>query len=90
MSFITTAAYAAMTPEEKIAYLEQENEAERAKNTRSQTLRLKVSEKGGLSLYGLGRFPVTLYKSQWLKLLEFAAVIVQFIQDHDSELTEKR
>jgi hypothetical protein len=50
---------------------------------------LKVSAKGGVSVYGLGRFPVTLYKSQWKKLLGQAKEIAQFIVDHDSELAHK-
>ena len=45
---------------------------------------LKVSEKGGLSVYGLGRFPVTLYKEQWTKLLDMADDIRAFIKAHDS------
>ena len=47
---------------------------------------MKVSEKGGLSVYGLGRFPVTLYKSQWLKLLDLSDEIREFITVHDAEL----
>ena len=47
---------------------------------------LKVSEKGGVSLYGLGRFPVTLYKEQWLKLLDMAEQIRGFIKEHEAEL----
>ena len=50
---------------------------------------LKVSEKGGLSVYGLGRFPVTLYREQWEKLLGMADDIRQFIQDNDAELKKK-
>ena len=50
---------------------------------------LKVSEKGGLSVYGLGRFPVTLYKEQWKKLLDMAEEIRQFLSDHDAELKSK-
>ena len=54
---------------------------------------MKVSEKGGLSLYGLGRFPVTLYKSQWIKLLDFLgapadSIVRVFITEHP-ELTDK-
>ena len=41
-------------------------------------LRMKVSEKGGLSIYGLGRFPVTLYKEQWTRLLDYADEIASF------------
>jgi hypothetical protein len=50
---------------------------------------LKVSEKGGLSVYGLGRFPVTLYREQWEKLLGMADDIRQFIQDNDAALKKK-
>ena len=50
--------------------LRAENEALKAKTTRATAI--KVSEKGGVSVYGLGRFPVTLYKEQWLKLLGMA------------------
>lgn len=52
-------------------------------------LTLKVSEKGGLSVYGLGRFPVTLYKEQWLKLLEVAEDIRAFVRDNDAALKSK-
>jgi hypothetical protein len=50
---------------------------------------LKVSEKGGLSVYGLGRFPVTLYREQWDKLLGMADEIRAFIQEHDGALKKK-
>ena len=52
-------------------------------------LSLKVSEKGGVSLYGLGRFPVTLYKEQWLKLLEFVENIRDFIRENEAVLKTK-
>jgi hypothetical protein len=48
-----------------------------------------VSEKGGLSVYGLGRFPVTLYKEQWTKLLAMSDDIQAFIKAHASELKTK-
>jgi hypothetical protein len=50
---------------------------------------LKVSEKGGVSVYGLGRFPVTLYKEQWTKLLAMADEIRAFITEHDAQLKTK-
>jgi hypothetical protein len=50
---------------------------------------LKVSEKGALSVYGLGRFPVTLYREQWEKLLGMGDQIRSFIAEHDSELKRK-
>jgi len=48
-----------------------------------------VSEKGGLSVYGMGRFPVTLYKEQWLKLLGLADEIRAFIAANESQLKAK-
>jgi hypothetical protein len=50
---------------------------------------LKVSEKGGLSVYGLGRFPVTLYREQWEKLLGMADEIRTFILENDEALKKK-
>ena len=50
---------------------------------------LKVSEKGGLSVYGLGRFPVTLYREQWEKLLGLSDEIKHFIRDNDETLKKK-
>jgi len=70
----------------EIELLRAENEA--LKRPRGQTL-LKVSEKGGLSVYGLGRFPVTLYREQWEKLLAMSAEIRRFIGEHDHELKKK-
>jgi hypothetical protein len=64
-------------------------ENERLKNQRGGTGMLKVSEKGGVSVYGLGRFPVTLYKEQWTKLLAMADEIKAFIKEHDAELKAK-
>jgi hypothetical protein len=67
--------------------LKAENES--LKSRRSGALSMKVSEKGGLSVYGLGRFPVTLYQEQWLKLLELGDEIRAFIRDHHSELKKR-
>jgi hypothetical protein len=50
---------------------------------------IKVSEKGAVSVYGLGRFPVTLYKEQWDKLLSMAGEIKAFMAEHDSQLKKK-
>jgi hypothetical protein len=50
---------------------------------------MKVSEKGALSVYGLGRFPVTLYREQWEKLLGMADQIREFIQQNDASLKKK-
>lgn len=67
--------------------LRAENEALKARSRRGITL--KVSEKGGVSVYGLGRFPVTLYKEQWTKLLELAEDIRIFIRENDAQLKTK-
>ena len=64
-----------------------ENEA--LKKGASAGLRMKVSEKGALSIYGMGRFPVTLYKEQWQKLLEAADDIRSFLKDNDAQLKTK-
>ena len=64
-------------------------ENERLKNQRGRSVSLKVSEKGGVSVYGLGRFPVTLYKEQWSKVLAMADEIRAFIKEHDAELKAK-
>ena len=64
-------------------------ENERLRKTASRGVTLKVSEKGGLSVYGLGRFPVTLYKEQWLKLLDMADELRAFIRENASALKTK-
>lgn len=69
--------------------LRAENEALKSKKSNSGTLSMKVSEKGALSVYGMGRFPVTLYKEQWLKLLGIAEDLKKFIQENDSKLKTK-
>jgi hypothetical protein len=64
-------------------------ENERLKSQRGRSVSLKVSEKGGVSVYGLGRFPVTLYKEQWTKLLAMADEIRAFIKENDAALKTK-
>jgi len=67
--------------------LRAENQVLKAKVTRATSI--KVSEKGAVSVYGLGRFPVTLYKEQWLKLLGMADDIKKFIAENESRLRVK-
>lgn len=67
--------------------LKAENAALKSRGTKGVSM--KVSEKGGVSVYGLGRFPVTLYKEQWAKLLDMAEDIRTFIHEHDAELKTK-
>ena len=79
-----------MTPEqmeEELERLRAENEA--LKKRSEKGLSLKVSQKGGVSVYGLGRFPVTLYKEQWEKLLDMSDDIRAFIQENESQLKTK-
>jgi hypothetical protein len=71
----------------EIERLRAENEA--LKRPARGQLFLKVSEKGALSLYGLGRFPVTLYREQWQKLLGMADEISRFLQANDHLLKKK-
>jgi hypothetical protein len=73
--------------ESEVARLRAENEALRARTRRGTHLR--VSDKGGVSVYGLGRFPVTLYKEQWVRLLDMADEIRAFIREHEGELKTK-
>jgi hypothetical protein len=78
------------TEEELQAELEKlraENAA--LKSGRGHAISIKVSEKGAVSVYGLGRFPVTLYKEQWGKLLEMADEIRAFIKENESKLKTK-
>jgi hypothetical protein len=73
----------------EVERLKAENEALKNKKGKPGTLSMKVSEKGALSVYGMGRFPVTLYKEQWLKLLTIADDIKKFISENDSALKTK-
>jgi hypothetical protein len=71
--------------------VQQELERLRAENAALKTagqrnLSFKVSEKGGISVYGLGRFPVTLYVEQWNTLLDSADALRGFMRDHETEL----
>lgn len=73
----------------KIAELEAANAALAAAKRRRPAISMKVSEKGGLSLYGLGRFPVTLYRGQWETILAMKAEIEAFILDNEADLAVK-
>lgn len=59
------------------------------KKAPARGLSLKVSEKGAVSVYGMGRFPVTLYKEQWLKLLGMTDELKAFIEANDDKLKKK-
>lgn len=72
---------------EELERLRAENAA--LKKTSAKGISMKVSEKGGLSIYGLGRFPITLYKEQWAKLLDMADDIRAFMKANDAQLKSK-
>ena len=79
-----------MTEQEMIAELKRlREENEKLKARKEGTVSLKVTEKGGVSVYGLGRFPVTLYLSQWEKLLGSFTLIRDFLTEHRAELSVK-
>ena len=79
-----------MSDEEINAELERlRNENAALKKGASAGVRMKVSEKGAVSVYGMGRFPVTLYKEQWLKLLDMSGEIRAFIASNESKLKAK-
>ena len=75
------------TVQSELEKLRAENAALKARGARG--ISLKVSEKGGVSVYGLGRFPVTLYKEQWTKLLDMADDIRAFIRANETSLKTK-
>jgi len=66
-----------------------ELEAQVSKAKKVKDVSLKVSQKGAVSLYGLGRFPVTLYKGQWERLLSEAEKIKTFLEENDTNLAKK-
>jgi hypothetical protein len=79
-----------MSDEDMKAELERlRNENAALKKGAATGISMKVSEKGAVSIYGMGRFPVTLYKEQWLKLLDMSQEIRAFIAANDARLKTK-
>ena len=79
-----------MSEEDLKAELERlRNENASLKRGATTGIRMKVSEKGAVSIYGMGRFPVTLYKEQWLKLLDMSSDIRNFIAENEARLKSK-
>jgi hypothetical protein len=68
----------------RIAELEKQ-----ASSKKSGRMEFKVSEKGGVSVYGLGRFPVTLYYEQWVRLLESSEALRNFLEENKPKLKLK-
>ena len=78
-----------MNYQQEIEKLRAENAALKAKVDKPRQLTLKVSAAGALSVYGMGRFPVTLYKEQWIKVLGISDQIKAFIVANDANLKTK-
>lgn len=75
--------------EQELARLRAENESLKSQKRTAGTLAFKVSDKGAVSVYGLGRFPVTLYQEQWDKLLAQSEELRRFIDENRSHLKKK-
>jgi hypothetical protein len=75
-----------MTEKEMLAEIDRLKKANESLQAAQTKLSLKISTKKALSLYGMGRWPVTLYKSQWLRLIDATEDIKAFIKAHDGEL----
>jgi hypothetical protein len=86
---LTQAEQDTLTPENLIAYLKAERTYLQSRLAVKQTITLKIGEKGGLSVYGMGRFPITLYKTQWERLIQAVPQIQEFMAAHAAELKEK-
>ena len=78
---LSAVAEGTMTPEEAAQHL--------SAMVEPQPLRLKVSPKGGVSIYGMGRFPITLYADQWRRVLDFGSEIRAFIDVNRDQLSRK-
>ncbi len=74
---------------EEVARLRAENERLKQQSTKAGSLSFRVSEKGAVSVYGLGRFPVTLYQEQWDKLLAQVDDLRRFIEANRASLKKK-
>lgn len=72
---------------QELERLRAENEALKAKGTKE--LRLKVSEKGGVSLYGIRRFPITFYADEWDTVLGMSEQIKSFIRENEADLKRR-
>jgi hypothetical protein len=79
-----------MTEQSKEELLARIAELEKQSGSRKKgALEFRVGEKGGVSVYGLGRFPVTLYYEQWIRLLDTADGLREFLEENKSRLKLK-
>jgi len=87
---LTVEQIRSMTPEQvATALADMQGKLDAAKRSSMGKLTLKVSAKGALSVYGMGRWPVTLYREQWERLLDNTSMLRDFISSHDEELKLK-
>ncbi|MCY4495460.1 MAG: hypothetical protein OXB92_16575 [Acidimicrobiaceae bacterium] len=75
--------------QKEIEKLKAENELLKADKKKTRDIYFKVSQKGAVSAYGLGRFPVTLYKEQWHRLLDQKESLLEFISQNEADLKTK-
>jgi hypothetical protein len=75
--------------QEELRRMRAENEALKAKQPKPRKPTLRVSQKGAISIYGLQRFPVTLYASTWKTVFGMQAEILKFIEDNTASLAKK-
>ena len=87
MSFMDFSSWPRDQEQTFVVYEQRTNES--LKKASSRGISLKVSQKGAVSLYGMGRFPVTLYKEQWLKILDMGDTVRAFIAENDAQLKAK-
>ena len=78
------------TAEEELARLREENAKLKKDANKTRDVTFKVSQKGAVSAYGMGRFPVTLYKEQWEKLLARKDDLLEFIEENKADLKTKK
>jgi hypothetical protein len=78
-----------MNAKQELEALRAENAKLKADKEKANVIRFKVGEKGGLSMYGLGRFPVTLYLEQWKRLIDAVPLIEQALEDNAKSLKTK-
>jgi len=78
-----------MTAEQELASLKKQNAELQAKLEKKNTMSCKVSAKGAVSVYGMGRFPVTLYMEQWQRIEEFLPELMAFVKVNRSKLSVK-
>jgi hypothetical protein len=74
---------------QELERLRAENEKLKSDKKKVKDIFFKVSQKGAVSAYGLGRFPVTLYKEQWIRLLDKKEDILEFITENEADLKTK-